>query len=56
VRAVRNLSRLDRRKIRARFEQRFTSDRMARAYEARYRVLVAEALDTGRILEKASAG
>jgi glycosyltransferase involved in cell wall biosynthesis len=55
VRAVRHLSCLDRRKIRARFEQRFTSDRMARAYEARYRVLVAEALGKIRMFETASA-
>jgi glycosyltransferase involved in cell wall biosynthesis len=55
VRAVRHLSRLDRRKIRARFEQRFTSDRMARAYEARYRVLVSEALGKIRMFETASA-
>lgn len=55
VRAIRNLSRLDRRKIRARFEQRFTSDRMARAYEARYRVLIAEALGKIRMFETDSA-
>ena len=41
VRAVRELSRLDRRTIRARFEERFTASRMARDYEAHYRKLVA---------------
>ena len=40
IRAVRELPRLDRRIIRARFEERFTAVRMAREYEARYRELV----------------
>lgn len=40
IEAVKNLKRLDRRKIRSRFEERFTSDRMARAYETHYRQLV----------------
>ena len=40
VRAVRELPRLDRRTIRARFEERFTASRMAREYEAHYRKLV----------------
>jgi hypothetical protein len=55
VRAVRDLSGLDRRKIRTRFDQRFTSERMARDYEARYRVLIAEALGEAHILEEAAA-
>ena len=55
VRAVRELSRLDRRAIRARFEERFTAVRMAREYEARYRELVMEAEAEARVLEKASA-
>jgi len=37
VRAVRELPRLDRQVIRARFEERFTAVRMAREYDARYR-------------------
>lgn len=55
IRAVRELPRLDRRVIRARFEERFTAVRMAREYEARYRELVAEAEAEARVLEKASA-
>ncbi|WLB54723.1 glycosyltransferase family 4 protein [Bradyrhizobium japonicum] len=41
IRAVNALGRLDRRVIRIRFEERFTSSRMAKEYEARYRELVA---------------
>jgi len=55
VQAVRELPRLDRRVIRARFEERFTADRMAREYATRYRELVAEAQAEARFLEKASA-
>jgi glycosyltransferase involved in cell wall biosynthesis len=55
VRAVRDLPRLDRRAIRARFEERFTAVRMAKEYEARYRELVAEVEAEARVLEKASA-
>lgn len=40
VDAVKNLERLDRRKVRARFEERFTAERMARSYEGHYRQLV----------------
>ena len=54
IRAVRKLPRLDRRIIRARFEERFTAVRMAREYEARYRDLIAEA-ETAPVLETASA-
>ncbi|MGY8631721.1 glycosyltransferase family 4 protein [Bradyrhizobium sp. 14AA] len=43
VKAVDELSKLDRRKVRARFEERFTGGRMARQYEQRYRELVAAA-------------
>jgi glycosyltransferase involved in cell wall biosynthesis len=39
VRAVDELGRLDRRKIRGRFEERFSANRMARAYEELYRGL-----------------
>jgi glycosyltransferase involved in cell wall biosynthesis len=37
--AVKNLARMDRRAVRARFEERFTSDRMARAYVRHYQRL-----------------
>jgi glycosyltransferase involved in cell wall biosynthesis len=37
--AVNNLHRLDRRKVRARFEERFSAHRMAKEYEAQYRIL-----------------
>ena len=43
VRAVGDLGRLDRRKVRARFEERFSADRMARAYESAYRGLISAA-------------
>jgi len=39
--AVNELHRLDRSKVRARFEERFSAQRMAREYEARYRKLAA---------------
>ncbi|MBV8397852.1 MAG: glycosyltransferase family 4 protein [Acetobacteraceae bacterium] len=41
VEAVKEVARLDRRKVRARFEERFTASRMARAYEAHYGQLLA---------------
>ncbi|MBR0800959.1 glycosyltransferase family 4 protein [Bradyrhizobium jicamae] len=41
IEAVRDLGRLDRRKVRARFEERFSASRMAREYELQYRVLSA---------------
>jgi glycosyltransferase involved in cell wall biosynthesis len=40
VDAVNRLARLDRRKVRERFEERFSAHRMARAYESHYRQLV----------------
>jgi glycosyltransferase involved in cell wall biosynthesis len=40
VRAVNELARLDRRKVRARFEERFSAQRMAREYESQYRKLI----------------
>lgn len=39
VQAVKNLARIDRHVVRARFEERFTSDRMARAYVGHYEQL-----------------
>ncbi|MBB4359227.1 glycosyltransferase involved in cell wall biosynthesis [Bradyrhizobium sp. CIR18] len=41
VKAVGELGKLDRRRVRARFEERFTARRMARQYEDRYRALIA---------------
>src|SRR5262249_40045082 len=46
VRAVGKLGRLDRRKVRTRFEERFSASRMAKAYEGRYRELAAAAAST----------
>ncbi len=43
VRAVGDLGRLDRRKVRARFEERFSANRMARAYESAYCDLISAA-------------
>jgi glycosyltransferase involved in cell wall biosynthesis len=40
VEAVTKLAQLDRRKVRERFEERFSARRMARAYESQYRQLV----------------
>ena len=40
VDAVNQLARLDRRKVRGRFEERFSARRMARAYESHYRQLL----------------
>jgi glycosyltransferase involved in cell wall biosynthesis len=45
VRAVGDLGRLDRRKVRARFEERFSADRMAREYERAYRGLISAAAE-----------
>jgi hypothetical protein len=41
IRAVKELGRLDRRVVRARFEERFATSRMAKEYDTRYRDLVA---------------
>lgn len=41
IRAVKELGRLDRRVVRARFEECFAASRMAKEYETRYRDLVA---------------
>jgi hypothetical protein len=37
------LGRLDRRRVRARFEERFSAKRMAREYEGKYREMIAAA-------------
>ncbi|MBR0818169.1 glycosyltransferase family 4 protein [Bradyrhizobium liaoningense] len=52
VKAVGELGKLDRRRVRARFEERFAARRMARQYEDRYRELVtasAREFDTQRL-------
>ncbi|UWU73141.1 glycosyltransferase family 4 protein [Bradyrhizobium huanghuaihaiense] len=43
VKAVGELGKLDRRRVRARFEERFTARRMARQYEDQYRELIGTA-------------
>ncbi len=40
VQAVKEIDRIDRRRVRVRFEERFTADRMAAAYEVHYRQLL----------------
>ncbi len=45
IKAVRELARLDRRRVRARFEERFAASRMAKEYESEYRRLIAHADD-----------
>jgi glycosyltransferase involved in cell wall biosynthesis len=48
VNAVHELHRLDRRKVRARFEERFSAHRMAREYEASYRTLAGSVVADSR--------
>jgi glycogen synthase len=43
IRAVKEVARLDRKKVRARFEERFSAQRMAREYEELYRKLISAA-------------
>ena len=43
VMAVDELGRLDRRKVRARFEEQFSAKRMGREYEGKYREMMAAA-------------
>jgi glycosyltransferase involved in cell wall biosynthesis len=49
VDAVRETAHMDRRKVRAEFERRFTAERMASAYVAAYRSLLARASATTRL-------
>ena len=49
--AAREAVHMDRRKVRAEFERRFTAERMAEDYIAAYRVLVARASATARLME-----
>jgi glycosyltransferase involved in cell wall biosynthesis len=48
VEAVQQAAHMDRRKVRAEFEKRFTAARMARAYVAAYRALLAHVPTTAR--------
>ncbi|MCP1762407.1 glycosyltransferase involved in cell wall biosynthesis [Bradyrhizobium japonicum] len=48
IEAVNDLRRLDRRAVRARFEERFVASRMAREYESRYRELIARVTPSRR--------
>jgi glycogen synthase len=43
IRAVKEVTKLDRRKVRVRFEERFSAQRMAREYEKQYCKLVSAA-------------
>jgi glycosyltransferase involved in cell wall biosynthesis len=53
VEAVQQAAYMDRRKVRAEFEKRFTAARMARAYVAAYRALLAHLPATARLPEVA---
>jgi hypothetical protein len=53
VEAVQQAAYMDRRKVRAEFEQRFTAARMARAHVAAYRALLARVPATTEIAELA---
>ncbi|WP_158671124.1 glycosyltransferase family 4 protein [Bradyrhizobium guangdongense] len=55
IEAVKKVDRLDRSRIRARFEERFAASRMAREYEDKYRELVDGAEAAAPIVERASA-
>ena len=54
VDAVQQAACMDRRKVRAEFESRFTAARMARAYVAAYRALLAHGPATARLPEVAT--
>jgi glycosyltransferase involved in cell wall biosynthesis len=54
VRAVNDVARLDRKKVRARFEERFSSLRMAREYETQYGKLISEAGARGNLQRRQS--
>jgi hypothetical protein len=53
VKAVQQAAYMDRRKVRAEFEKRFTAARMARAYIAAYRALLVHLPATARLPEVA---
>ena len=55
VQAVKDLARTDRRAVRARFEERFTSERMARAYVRHYQQLVSAVPQPGATATQAAA-
>jgi Glycosyl transferases group 1 len=54
VAAVQQSAHMDRRKVRAEFEMRFTAARMASAYVAAYRALLAHVPATARLPEVAT--
>jgi hypothetical protein len=51
--AVQQAVQMDRRAVRAEFEQRFTAERMGRAYIAAYRVLLARVSANPKIFARA---
>jgi len=55
IEGVKKVDRLDRSRIRARFEERFAASRMAREYEDKYRELVDGAEAVAPIVERESA-
>jgi glycosyltransferase involved in cell wall biosynthesis len=55
IAAVRKLARLDRRTVRARFEERFVASRMAREYESQYRKLIARSSSPNALALEAGA-
>ncbi|MGY4377278.1 glycosyltransferase involved in cell wall biosynthesis [Bradyrhizobium sp. i1.3.1] len=60
IRAVNELGRLDRRVVRARFEERFAANRMAKLYESRYREMLArggrEEFEKGSAISRPAVG
>jgi glycosyltransferase involved in cell wall biosynthesis len=56
IHAVKELSRLDRRKVRAGFEARFSAQRMAREYESQYRKLASTATGGSTIATTTASG
>ena len=60
IRAVYELGRLDRRVVRARFEERFAASRMAKLYESRYREMLArggrEEFEKGSAISRPAVG
>jgi glycosyltransferase involved in cell wall biosynthesis len=60
IRAVYELGRLDRRVVRARFEERFAANRMAKLYESRYREMLArggrEEFEKGSAISRPAVG
>jgi glycosyltransferase involved in cell wall biosynthesis len=55
VQAVKNMAPMERRAVRARFEERFTSERMARAYIRYYQQLAGAVRQTAAVVPQAAA-